>query len=65
MDSCTGKEFFSFQNVTNEGYPPQSSVLVEIHFTCIWMKKCELLKKSSVGWGKYVWFNEKLFSVNP
>lgn len=60
------KLIFSSQNVTNEGHPyRQSSALVEAHFTCVWMKECELLKKILVRWGKYVRFNEKLFSVNP
>lgn len=68
IDFHTWKEinFFFPQNVTNEGHPCcQSSPLVEIHFTCVWMNRCELLKTIPVRWGKYVWFNEKLLSVNP
>lgn len=60
------KLIFSLQNVTNKGNPYcQSSALVEINFTCIWMKKCELLGKIPERWRKCVWFNGKLFSWNP
>lgn len=60
------KLIFSSQNVTNAGHSyRQSSALVETHFTGVWMKECELLKKIPVRWGKYVCFIEKLFSVNP
>lgn len=46
------RKFFSTQNVTSERHPYcQSSAVLEIYFTCVWMKKCELLNKISVRWG--------------